>query len=231
MGADLKAGTIDISTVADVADIGNGEPLFMNFVVEDWTLVGLRFELHLLVHAFKHDVNDPDVTSFHEKNLLFYYMRYYKKPFNPKTFGLNDLSDFVKLVKDTIQLTSTSSVASLHKEDTALEDFVKLTERNRRERQRRVEVGDEAALLQFRNQPQNTNIAKPLTPQIPSSMLKPAFSAPSATMMLNGKANLQQAGNRSRGFYGSAQASGQKRPFAQVASLFPPSKQAKIALG
>merc|ERR1740121_3143546 len=57
---DINAEDLDVFAVDDVTDIGNGEPLFANFVYEDWTLLSLRFELHLLAHAFKHDLADPE---------------------------------------------------------------------------------------------------------------------------------------------------------------------------
>lgn len=55
-----------------VKDIGTGEPLFCNFgfeakgvrsrsrMLQDWALLSLRFELHLLAHSFLHDCGDPE---------------------------------------------------------------------------------------------------------------------------------------------------------------------------
>merc|ERR1712113_1073884 len=63
---------VDVLTV-NVDDIGNGKPLFANFEYEDWTLLGLRYEFHLLLHAFRRDVDDVDRQSFHESHLDFYY--------------------------------------------------------------------------------------------------------------------------------------------------------------
>jgi len=57
---------LDVLSVEDVMDVGNGEPLFANFAYEDWTLLSLRYELHLLLHSFKKDLNDPDRTSWRE---------------------------------------------------------------------------------------------------------------------------------------------------------------------
>ena len=36
----------------------------LRFVYEDWTLLSTRYELHLLLHSFKADLDDPDRPSF-----------------------------------------------------------------------------------------------------------------------------------------------------------------------
>ena len=43
---------IDVMSVQDVNDLGTGEPLYANFVFEDWALLSIRYELWLLVHAW-----------------------------------------------------------------------------------------------------------------------------------------------------------------------------------
>merc|ERR1712232_97851 len=93
---------LDVFGVEDVSDVGNGEPLFFNFVYEDWTLLATRYELHLLLHAFKKDLNDTDRPSFSEEHLAFYYNKYFKKTFSVKSFGTEKFSDVVELIKDTI---------------------------------------------------------------------------------------------------------------------------------
>ena len=44
--------------------------------------------MHLLVHAFKHDINDPQRPSFQEQHLAFYYNTYYGKQFAAKLYGV-----------------------------------------------------------------------------------------------------------------------------------------------
>merc|ERR1712224_705168 len=57
---------VDMSTIQDINDMnGKGEPLFSKFEMEDWALLNLRFEVHLLIHAFTHDVNDEDRPGIH----------------------------------------------------------------------------------------------------------------------------------------------------------------------
>merc|ERR1740121_2201262 len=147
---DINAEDLDVFAVDDVTDIGNGEPLFANFVYEDWTLLSLRFELHLLAHAFKHDLADPERPTFHQQHLAYYYNKYYKKPFNLKSFGVEELKDLVDMVKDTVEISAkNSTIESQLSDDTPMDNFVKLTEDHRRDRQRRLDAGDETALLKF----------------------------------------------------------------------------------
>merc|ERR1719382_1480327 len=136
----------DVFAVEDVCDIGDGEPLFAHFTWEDWMMLTLRVELHLLVHAYKHDMNDPERTSFHETHLTFYYNNYYKRAMNVKTFGVSTVTELFALVKDTIELLPKNSVLDPQLcDDTPMDNFVKLMEDHRRERQRRLDMGDDTA--------------------------------------------------------------------------------------
>ncbi|CAK8988812.1 Hypothetical protein SCF082_LOCUS1540 [Durusdinium trenchii] len=85
-------------------DIGTGEPLFCNFGFEDWALLSLRFELHLLAHAFLHDCGDPERSGIYPDHLLFYYSRYFKKGLNPKNYGVDNVEELVGLVRDAVVL-------------------------------------------------------------------------------------------------------------------------------
>lgn len=146
---EIKADDLDVWAVEDVADIGNCEPLFQNFAFEDWTLLTLRYELHLLVHAFNKDVNDPDRPSFSEEHMQFYYNKYFKKTFNLKNLNLAGLSDFVELIKESLSFSDSKLLSAPLTADTAFVHFVKLAEEHRRERERRVDAGDETAELKF----------------------------------------------------------------------------------
>merc|ERR1719204_939731 len=86
---EINAEDVDVFSVKDVCDLGNGEPLFANFVYEDWALLSTRYELHLLLHAFKKDLNDPDRPSFTEAHLAYYYQKYFRKSFSIKSFGVD----------------------------------------------------------------------------------------------------------------------------------------------
>merc|ERR1711957_993314 len=66
----------DIDSLENICDAGNGEPLFANFANEDWALVLLRIEFHLLITSFPKDCDD-EARKIHEKNLSFYYTKYW----------------------------------------------------------------------------------------------------------------------------------------------------------
>ncbi|CAK0828183.1 unnamed protein product, partial [Prorocentrum cordatum] len=113
----------------DVCDIGDGEPLFANFTWEDWMMLNLRVELHMLVHGYRHDMNDPERTSFTESHLAFYYNRYFKKALVLKNYGVESNMDLLALVKDTMEVYPKNSVLDPQlSDDTPLENFLKLTE-------------------------------------------------------------------------------------------------------
>jgi len=142
---------IDIFTVEDVSDVGNGEPLFKDFAFEDWALLQLRYEFYLLQVAFKKDVDDPERLGVPEQHLAFYYNKYYKKVLTPKYFGVTTNTEVTALVKDTVTWNDDVKVMStpLEEDVEKLDEFVKLTEEHRRERQRRIDAGDETARLKF----------------------------------------------------------------------------------
>merc|ERR1712060_267290 len=147
---EINVEDLDVFGVDDVMDLGNGEPLFANFVYEDWALLSLRFELHLLVHAFRHDLNDPERPAFHENHLSFYCNKYYQKPLNLKSYGVSKLAELFDMLPDTVKISAlNSTIESQLPEDTPMENFVKLTEEHRRDRQRRADAGDESAVLKF----------------------------------------------------------------------------------
>jgi len=142
--------TIDIFGVENVLDVGGGMPLFVEFTQEDWIMMGLRFELSTLVHAFKRDCNDPDRTGIHIDHLGFYYQKYYKKNLDTRAFGVDSTAALVALVKDTLYVTKQQVV------ETALPDemethgvFVQLAEEARRYRNVLVDSGEESAKLQL----------------------------------------------------------------------------------
>merc|ERR1719203_2572546 len=123
---ELERQDFDIFGVDDVLNLGTGEPLFASFTFEDWALLSLRFELHLLVHAFKHDCNDSERTGIHPDHLAFYYNKYYKKMLNPKTFGLDSIEEVVTLVRDTVIPCMKVIESQLSDELESNEIFVKL---------------------------------------------------------------------------------------------------------
>merc|ERR1712085_220628 len=98
---EIDVNEIDTEIVEDVTDIGNGMPLFSEFVYEDWALLQIRFEFHLLINAFRKDLNDPDRPGFREDHLAYYFEKYFKKSFSLKSFGVETLADFLELIEDS----------------------------------------------------------------------------------------------------------------------------------
>mmetsp|Transcript_69923 Transcript_69923/g.167840 ORF Transcript_69923/g.167840 Transcript_69923/m.167840 type:complete len:806 (+) Transcript_69923:48-2465(+) len=145
----IDIAELDVKAVDDVTDIGNGESLFANFEYEDWVLLELRYALHLLVLSYAADLNDPERPQFHESHASFYYSKYFKKALDLKSFKFDKFSQLTEVLQDTLELQEGGMLATKHAADAPLTLFAKLAEEHRRERQRRVDAGDETAMLRF----------------------------------------------------------------------------------
>jgi len=168
---EVDPDTIEALTVEDISDIGGGQPLFAKFASEDWALLSMRYEIFLLVHSFKKDVNDPDRLGFTEKDLSFYYNKYFKKTFSLKYFELASFDKLVKLLQDALKVEPESKfIATTLPEDTPLSKFVKLAEEHRRIRHRRAEAGDENAELHF-GRPNGHSAHQPPVRPVPGGRL------------------------------------------------------------
>ena len=88
---------LDVFAVEDVMDLGNTMPLFAQFLYEDWALLNLRAELHLLLQNFKKDLDDADRQ------------KYFKKSWNFNQYGLAKFADLLDILKDAISVDSTSN--------------------------------------------------------------------------------------------------------------------------
>eukprot|EP00927_Polykrikos_kofoidii_P038964 TRINITY_DN333_c0_g1_i3.p1 TRINITY_DN333_c0_g1~~TRINITY_DN333_c0_g1_i3.p1 ORF type:complete len:1000 (+),score=252.66 TRINITY_DN333_c0_g1_i3:111-3110(+) len=148
---DKEVDQVDIFSVTDVCDVGNGVPLFKDFTYDDWILLQLRSELYLLVHAYVKDTEDAEIIGFPEKHFDFYYQKYFNRNLQPASFGVEKLADLLNFAKDTIKINESTNMfeAVLTEEADNLDPFVKLVEEFRRERQRRIDAGDETAKLKF----------------------------------------------------------------------------------
>jgi hypothetical protein len=129
-------------------------PLYEQFTSDDWELVMLRFSYGMLLTHFKKDADDPDRTGIPQEHLPFYYQKYFHKPFNLKPYGLAEISELFVLIKDVVAIKEGIVTSQLSDEIDSLDIFVKLSEEHRRERQRRIDAGDETARLKFEKKPQ-----------------------------------------------------------------------------
>lgn len=203
---------LDVFAVEDVMDLGNTMPLFAQFLYEDWALLNLRAELHLLLHNFKKDLDDADRPSFVEAHLGYYYQKYFKKSWNFNQYGLAKFADLLDILKDAISVDSTSNfLQAVQSEDVTLETFLKYTEDHRRERERRVDAGDETAKLKF------SRPAPPPTRQADKGGGKGSASG--------GGGKGRPAASYNESSYGYA-----KRPY-QASSGGPPAKQPRTSYG
>merc|ERR1719434_673728 len=203
---------VEVFDVEDVCDIGSGEPLFSCFGYEDWALLGIRFELQLLLLSFKKDLGDPDRTTFHESHLPYYYNKYFRKQLNLKFFGPDKILDLIDLVKDTIELKDDGMLECILAEDTPHCSILRLTEAHRRERQRRLDAGDETAALNFNKAALAVQPQAHMRQAMVQAQQRPRFPAPGGVIRPGGHPMAQ---------YGV-----QKRPFMPApGSVFQPVKR------
>ncbi|CAK8985144.1 Heterogeneous nuclear ribonucleoprotein U [Durusdinium trenchii] len=149
-GQPENSDEVDPWKLLDVTDIGTGEPLFSKFTWEDWQLLELRVQLHLLVHGYKHAMQDPERVTFHESHTEFYYEIFYRRPIDLRNFGAGKLSDLLEMVKDTLEIFPKTSVLDPQlSDDTPFENFLRLVEDARRCRLVRLDGGDETARLRL----------------------------------------------------------------------------------
>merc|ERR1719310_1349389 len=126
---------IDVFGVDDVCDLKDAKatPLFSNFAFEDWALLSLRFELHLLVHAVRQDAPSPDKQGMQPESVASYYNKYFEKSLSPENYGVRSVEDIIKLVQDTAMTgVRTNTVESMISDSVESNDiFIKLTEEHR----------------------------------------------------------------------------------------------------
>jgi hypothetical protein len=140
---------IDIFSVADINDIGGGVPLYAKFTPEDWELVKLRFEYAIMLISFIKDCDDPDRVGMPLEHVNFYLTKYFRKTMNLKAYGVTETGELFALIKDVVSTKDGLLVSQLSGDLESLDIFLKLTEEHRRERQRRIDAGDETARLKF----------------------------------------------------------------------------------
>eukprot|EP00927_Polykrikos_kofoidii_P072950 TRINITY_DN69025_c0_g1_i1.p1 TRINITY_DN69025_c0_g1~~TRINITY_DN69025_c0_g1_i1.p1 ORF type:complete len:841 (+),score=154.15 TRINITY_DN69025_c0_g1_i1:68-2590(+) len=160
LAATIDMEELDVMGVEDVNDVGNGEPLFANFEYEDWILLSTRYEIHLLLHAFRKDVGDSDRQTFKDTDLAFYYEKYFGKQLKLSNFACSTFDTFFQHIQDVVAIKGDPRTleTSLPEEEHP-SHFVKLTEKHRRDRQWRVEAGDESVRLQFPRSSQSPAIS------------------------------------------------------------------------
>ena len=98
------------NVVADLAGRGADKPLFINFRYEDWVLLNLRVELHLLMFAL---LNDTTACTRIDR-LSFFYNKYFKKPLIPSNYGFQAYGELLDIIKDAVAITRARRVFLRH---------------------------------------------------------------------------------------------------------------------
>lgn len=212
-GDTVDFDNLDVFGVEDILDIGGGVPLFKDLLPEDWTMMNLRAELHLMAYSFRRDVDDPERTGIHMDHLPFYYQKYFKKALNLSQLGCSDIRDLLALVKDTLFVSDQKVVESILPDDMeSYSIFAKLTEEERRHRQLRIDLGEDAARLKVSHvSHQKGGTGKPGWQRNPTNT-SPSFGAGKAT----GKGSHWQGLGVRKNTYGKG---GFRPPLPQQASL------------
>jgi len=146
------------------------------FSDEDWMLAQLRVEMHLMLHAFRKDVNDEERSAFPAIHFGHYYHVYTGKDFNVvlKMFNAGDLENLTKLVPEVCKHTKDIMIDQFAlqshdgpllkdydlivpalEEELDIQELIALTDVSRQIRSDRLDAGDERSALQFKYKPYN----------------------------------------------------------------------------
>jgi hypothetical protein len=99
------------------------------FEDEDWDILNVGFELHLLLHAVRWDENQADRAGFPRGRLDYYYNKYYRKPLDLARFGFTDEDEALRHFGSFITFDAKSNgLGAVLPEDTPAERFLGLAE-------------------------------------------------------------------------------------------------------
>jgi hypothetical protein len=121
-------------------------PHFNNFAFEDWALLSIRFELHLLMHALSEGNDAASIVNVND--VPKHYFRFFHEELKVSSFGLQCFRGLADLISDTVQVTG-DCLQPMLAADAQFDDFLLLAAAHRRDRLRRIDAGDETAILYF----------------------------------------------------------------------------------
>jgi len=156
-GDEGKASEDKPEEVVDPLHAGgeNGKPLYAAFLNEDWLLLSCRYQLHLLLHSFAEDSGAKDIQleGMPVDHVAQYFSTYFNpRKFSPKSLGCTGLEQVVELMDDSVKIETKGKqmfLVPLLDKDTEVIAFVKKVEECREDRVRRIEAGDESAMLRI----------------------------------------------------------------------------------
>ena len=138
----------DAGRRGSLQDVAAASP-FCSFAYEDWALLNIRLELHLLMVAFRQGSDNTAESCIPIKLLPTLYKKGFNKQFILANYGVSEFSDFVDIINDTVIIRGGKLQPKLGP-DSEPGLFVQLTETHRRVRTRRFDAGDESVLLKLR---------------------------------------------------------------------------------
>ena len=138
------------SSVKHVTGVVSGDAFFCEFAFEDWALLSVRYELFLLLCALGSDSSDPGPPNIPLEDLACCYNDHYQKQLEIHKYGFKEFSELAAIIPDTVVIKGGKVYLVPHLcASTELEHFIQLAAAHRRDRLRRVDAGDELALLKF----------------------------------------------------------------------------------
>merc|ERR1719331_279561 len=142
--AEKAEESLDMTVDDDAAPVAITAPL------EDWALMTMRAELHILLRSFKADVTEKDAErrGITTKHLGFYYSLFLQKSLDPTSVGMPSQEKLLEYLSDVVTVTG-GVLALKSSEDLPLAAFVKETESRRRDREKKLLAGDESVRLEF----------------------------------------------------------------------------------
>jgi len=145
------ASTYDTYAVEDINDVnGKGMPLYSKFEQEDWTLAGLRYEVHVVMSTFAKEVEASKRPGIHKTLFSDYFKLFQRRDFYPENYGCKDLEAFCEMFKDTFAIDDDGLLVPEHEPEAAVTTFIRLTEDARRDRERKLFLGDTSVKLEFK---------------------------------------------------------------------------------
>ncbi|CAE8684725.1 unnamed protein product [Polarella glacialis] len=169
--------TEDWKLCSSICRAANGKRMVVSsaYSIECWAggNDGVLRILDRLVHSFASDVADPDRPGIPEDHVAHYFSVYFETKLEPRArLGVDGLDAVVKLLREPVVLSEVRADYRILKseldKDTPIEAFVLGVEAFRRDRNRRIEAGDESAQLSF---------PKPQAKQAPHRRAPPAQPA------------------------------------------------------
>eukprot|EP00397_Hematodinium_sp_SG-2012_P017401 GEMP01017792.1.p1 GENE.GEMP01017792.1~~GEMP01017792.1.p1 ORF type:complete len:658 (+),score=204.29 GEMP01017792.1:92-2065(+) len=166
---DLKVGTLFKEKMAEFKKIMDekkkDKESYAEFQDEDYMLVTLRAEVHYLLHAFKADVNDDNRLGFATDHFAHYFKLYTHRGFDMGTFRFGKVADMLELISDVLEINEKKLMLPVLDKDADPITFFEFAETARKDRQDRLDAGDENSALKFSAKQQRLH--KPVGPAHP----------------------------------------------------------------